>query len=546
VDINYINNYYWVRFVAVERKAVASKAIPCVSSAINGDGISLDSIVRHYFGFGNRAKMNGTVPESGGDVRPLSGNRVAAQENNQTRTTSYNNLNQMTGINHGGSTWLRGHVDEPANVTVNGQNARVYEDGTFESLTNVGPGAQTINVQATDTNGNTTTQNWQVNNGPASGAVPTHDIEGNLLTDGTYTYTWDARNRMTSVTKGSDTWSFAYDGQNRRISESKNGSLVRQFIWNGTRVMEERIEPQISGQGLLTRRYWTGGVEMAEAGIDPQANFYLHDHLGSLRVVVGDDGTNQIAAVASYDYSPWGQRSELTGTTNSPHSLGYTGHWWHESGLSLAVYRPYDPLAGRWPSRDPIGERGGFNLYRMVENDLLNRFDLLGLVSVEFSPANENPGFTDHNWRGVDAPAETKYKGGADCQCKCDNGDPFSPWKLKCNAWLEAEVHRYLRFPIHSVYPRESWDSIYAHEQQHIRARNEEIEAKMFWAVADILPEYENKLACNENADEAYKRLNKIFERLMAGTLSPPHLGQIPKPGQDPVWPTQPPPPKKG
>jgi hypothetical protein len=128
--------------------------------------------------------------------------------------------------------------------------------------------------------------------------------------DATPKYTWEARNRMTSVTKGTDTCTFAYDGRNRRISESKNGSLVRQFIWNGTRVMEERIEPQISGQGLLTRRYWTGGVEMAEAGIDPQANYYLHDHLGSLRVVVGDDGTNQIAAIASYDYSPWGQRSE--------------------------------------------------------------------------------------------------------------------------------------------------------------------------------------------------------------------------------------------
>ena len=240
-------------------------------------------------------------------------------------------------------------------------------------------------MRATDTNGNTTTQNWQVNNGPASGAVPTHDLDGNLLTDGTYTYTWDARNRMTSVTKGSDTWTFQYDGQNRRINESKNGSLVRQFIWNGTRVMEERIEPLISGQGLLTRRYWTGGVEMAEAGIDPQANYCLHDHLGSLRVVVGDDGTNQIAAVASYDYSPWGQRSELTGTTNSPHSPGYTGHWWHESGLSLAVYRPYDPTSGRCPSRDPIQERGGLNLYQYSKNNSLNEVDPAGLASIAFN-----------------------------------------------------------------------------------------------------------------------------------------------------------------
>jgi len=32
-----------------------------------------------------------------------------------------------------------------------------------------------------------------------------------------------------------------------------------------------------------------------------------------------------------------------------------------------------------WPSRDPIGERGGINLYGFVGNDGVNRIDLLGL-----------------------------------------------------------------------------------------------------------------------------------------------------------------------
>ncbi|MDB2673807.1 RHS repeat-associated core domain-containing protein [Akkermansiaceae bacterium] len=42
-------------------------------------------------------------------------------------------------------------------------------------------------------------------------------------------------------------------------------------------------------------------------------------------------------------------------------------------------YRYYDPVAGRWPSRDPIGERGGINLYGMVENNAVNGVDVLGL-----------------------------------------------------------------------------------------------------------------------------------------------------------------------
>jgi RHS repeat-associated protein len=44
-------------------------------------------------------------------------------------------------------------------------------------------------------------------------------------------------------------------------------------------------------------------------------------------------------------------------------------------------FRYYDPVTGRWPSRDPIGERGGNNLYAMVGNNPLNSYDLLGLSS---------------------------------------------------------------------------------------------------------------------------------------------------------------------
>jgi hypothetical protein len=43
------------------------------------------------------------------------------------------------------------------------------------------------------------------------------------------------------------------------------------------------------------------------------------------------------------------------------------------------LYRYYDPLTGRWPSRDPVEEEGGINLYGFVGNDGLNWSDYLGL-----------------------------------------------------------------------------------------------------------------------------------------------------------------------
>lgn len=51
------------------------------------------------------------------------------------------------------------------------------------------------------------------------------------------------------------------------------------------------------------------------------------------------------------------------------------------SGVRYYGYRYYDPVTGRWPSRDPIGEEGGTNLYGMVGNDMVNREDYLGLVA---------------------------------------------------------------------------------------------------------------------------------------------------------------------
>jgi hypothetical protein len=40
-------------------------------------------------------------------------------------------------------------------------------------------------------------------------------------------------------------------------------------------------------------------------------------------------------------------------------------------------YRYYDPLTGRWPSRDPLEEKGGINLYGFGDNSP-NGFDVLG------------------------------------------------------------------------------------------------------------------------------------------------------------------------
>jgi RHS repeat-associated protein len=59
-----------------------------------------------------------------------------------------------------------------------------------------------------------------------------------------------------------------------------------------------------------------------------------------------------------------------------------------ETGLSYYGYRYYDPKTGRWPSRDPIGEEGGANLYGFVGNDGANNFDFLGQFTLDDATAS--------------------------------------------------------------------------------------------------------------------------------------------------------------
>jgi len=51
----------------------------------------------------------------------------------------------------------------------------------------------------------------------------------------------------------------------------------------------------------------------------------------------------------------------------------------NSGGVAEYGYRYYEPDTGRWVSRDPIGERGGVNLYRLLANDALTSIDSLGL-----------------------------------------------------------------------------------------------------------------------------------------------------------------------
>jgi len=57
-----------------------------------------------------------------------------------------------------------------------------------------------------------------------------------------------------------------------------------------------------------------------------------------------------------------------------------------EPKTRIGLLRYYNPVTGRWASRDPLGEEGGLNLYGFVSNAPIFRYDPLGMQAALPSP----------------------------------------------------------------------------------------------------------------------------------------------------------------
>jgi RHS repeat-associated protein len=195
-----------------------------------------------------------------------------------------------------------------------------------------------------------------------SGQALSYDSNGNLLSDGQRAYSWDAENRLVGIVypgQPGKATAFAYDGLGRRtrITNTPAGGgspVATSYVWCGSKLCQAR-----DAGGALTREYLDEG-EFAP-GSPALTAFYGVDQIGSVRRVFAST-TNAPA----YDYDPYGNPLQATPPVTDFTYAGLLNH--PASGLSLATHRAYDPVVGRWISRDPIGEGtdAAANLYAYV------------------------------------------------------------------------------------------------------------------------------------------------------------------------------------
>ena len=109
----------------------------------------------------------------------------------------------------------------------------------------------------------------------------------------------------------------------------------------------------------------------------PVANgtlFYHQDGLGSVTELT----TNTGSVAKAYAYDAYGNILESPGTVNQPYT--YTGRELDsETGLYYYRARYYDAETGRFLQKDPIGLRGGINIYRYASNNPTLWRDPVGL-----------------------------------------------------------------------------------------------------------------------------------------------------------------------
>jgi RHS repeat-associated protein len=198
------------------------------------------------------------------------------------------------------------------------------------------------------------------------GQVLASDLNGNLLSDGTSGYTWDARNRLTGIT-GPSTATFQYDAAGRRTRKTIN-SLTTDFVHNGITPV---TESSAGGTGFLL----TGlGVDDFLMRIGPvSTSMFLTDALGSLVATTDSAGGLQ----SEVTYEPFGN-TEMSAPAPA---YRFTGRE-HDEPLYLYYYRAryYHTDLQRFISEDPIEFFGGdVNLYAYARGNPIDLLDPLGL-----------------------------------------------------------------------------------------------------------------------------------------------------------------------
>ena len=216
------------------------------------------------------------------------------------------------------------------------------------------------------------------------GFVPEYDTDGNATLIKTATGTWsvsyNAENRPARFEcAGTQTvveMNYDYLGRRfeKKITVAGTTTLHHRYVYRGF-LQIACLDLTRAGTPALWFVFWDPTQPTATRPLAIQKNgtwfVYGHDLTKNVCEVFGTDGYIK----TTYSYSPFGA---VSSAGNFEQNFQWSSEFYDpELDLVYYNYRHYSPSLGRWLSRDPIEEHGGFNLYAFCGNNTHN-YDVRG------------------------------------------------------------------------------------------------------------------------------------------------------------------------
>ncbi|PYP15772.1 MAG: hypothetical protein DMD52_09750 [Gemmatimonadetes bacterium] len=264
-----------------------------------------------------------------------------------------------------------------------------------------------VPVGPTSRMGRVTVSFDRVGNVATPGGGETYDVTTSRLTGGAGTYSYDRAGNLIQLVSGPTTWTYGYDALNRLSSVTRNSVLIARYGYDvlGRRIVK-RVYSSASGGtvgymrfvyqgasvtfetdsgGTVGMRYtWGLGADNLLAMRDAAGNhvYVVQDPLGSVRALVKRGGTWLLSA----RYEPYGLISKVDSAVPGP-GMAWRYRWTGreydaETGWYFHRSRYYDPVVKRFVQEDPIGYRGGSNVYAYVDGNVLEATDPSGALAI--------------------------------------------------------------------------------------------------------------------------------------------------------------------
>jgi RHS repeat-associated protein len=220
--------------------------------------------------------------------------------------------------------------------------------------------------------------------------------------DGRFTrYTYDSLNQLVRVewrdatgTLVGEPWTADYDVLGRRVRFGR-GKYQTELWWDGLRIAAEeelvvergpdgsastrRARLRIYGYPSLDALVPSGFVDYASRDAAPESgrvHYVFTDPTGLPLSIEDARGETVWWATGTHPYGD----VEVHPSSRIDYAMRWPGHRLDAAlGLFYNRFRDYDPTLARYLQTDPIGQRGGINVYAYCNNPL-KEVDLLGLA----------------------------------------------------------------------------------------------------------------------------------------------------------------------